>query len=260
ICGGQAGPLDDQVVALPERPPVQMRIARCRKVLGVEVSDEEIASIFNRLGLTHERDAETFVVTPPSYRFDIQIEEDLIEEVARVYGFERIPDLPPLARANMRAIPETVRSEHSLRHMVAAFDYQEVVNFSFVEEDWERNLSGNADPIRLLNPIASHMSVMRSSLIAGLLDRVQYNFNRKQSRIRLFELGRVFMRDTRVSDGPLEVAGVHQPLRLAGIAFGPALPEQWSVPARTVDFFDVKADVEALAAMPGRLRFESAQH
>ncbi len=260
VCGGQAGPLDDQVLALPERKPVRMRVDRCRKVLGINVSDDEIASIFARLGLVCVREGDAFLVTPPSYRFDIEIEEDLIEEVARIYGFERIPDVPPLARAAMRAVPEAVRPAHALRHAVAALDYQEVVNFSFVEAEWERNLAGNADPIKLLNPIASQLSVMRSSLMGGLLDNVRYNFNRKQSRVRVFELGRAYRRDPAVADGPLEVAGVSQPLKLAGMAWGTAQPEQWGVAHRLVDFYDVKADVEALAGGSGRLRFTAAEH
>jgi len=260
ICGGQAGPIDDQIVALPERTPVRMRIDRCRKVLGVQIPDEEIAGVFSRLKLEFRRDGDAFVVTPPSFRFDLEIEEDLIEEVARVYGFERIPDVPPVARAAMRSTPESVRPAHALRHAVAALDYQEVVNFSFVQAEWERDLAGNADPIKLLNPIASQLSVMRSSLIGGLLENVRYNANRKQTRVRVFELGRVFRRDSGVADGPLTVAGVHQPLKLAGMAWGPALPEQWGVPVRHVDFYDVKADVEALAGGTGRLRFVAAEY
>src|SRR5690606_23591284 len=180
ICGGQAGPLDDQIVALPERKPVRMRTERCRKVLGVPLSDEEIATVFQRLKLDFQQESDAFVVTPPSFRFDLEIEEDLIEEVARVYGFERIPDVPPVARAAMRAMPESIRPVHALRHAVAAMDYQEVVNFSFVPSDWERDLAGNTNPINLLNPIASQLSVMRSSLIGGLLENVRYNANRKQ--------------------------------------------------------------------------------
>lgn len=259
VCGGRAGPVDDQIIRLPERDPVRMRVSRCRKVLGVDVREDDIASIFSRLSFTFERDGDAFVVTPPSYRFDITIEEDLIEEVARLYGYERIPDLPPLARATMRATPETVRPVHALRNAMAGLGYQEVVNFSFVDGEWEERLS-RAPRIRLLNPIASQMSVMRTTLIGGLLDRVVYNFNRKQTRVRLFELGRAFMRDDTVQDGPLEVARVHQPLRIAGIAYGPALPEQWGEPARQVDFFDVKGDVEALVAAPGRLRFMADTH
>ncbi|UYO92239.1 phenylalanine--tRNA ligase subunit beta [Pollutimonas sp. M17] len=252
ICGGQAGPLDDQVVQLPERKSVDMRLDRCHRVLGVPVARQEVEEIFTRLGLSFTVKDDVFTVAPPSYRFDLFIEEDLIEEVARVYGFERIPDLPPRAPAKMRVDPETLRGPHALRARMASLDYQEVINFAFVEEAWERDLAGNADPIRLLNPIASQLAVMRSSLIGGLLANIVHNANRKQSRVRVFELGRVFSRDASVADGPLEVAGVHQPQRLAGAAWGPAQEEQWGTPLRQVDFYDVKKDVEALLGEQAR--------
>ncbi|CCN18729.1 phenylalanyl-tRNA synthetase beta chain [Bordetella bronchiseptica MO211] len=256
ICGGQAGPVDDQCVNLPVREPVRMRLARCHRVLGVAVERAEVAQIFTRLGLPFQEQGDDFVVTPPSYRFDIEIEEDLIEEVARVYGFERIPDVPPVARAKMHAQPEARRGAHAVRRLVAARDYQEVVNYSFVEAAWERDYAGNDNPVRLVNPIASHLSVMRSSLIAGLVAIVRHNANRKQSRVRLFELGRVFHRDPQLADGPLEVAGVRQPLMLAGVAWGGAVEEQWGVPHRQVDFYDVKQDIEALfGARADALRF-----
>ncbi|HLU18722.1 MAG TPA: phenylalanine--tRNA ligase subunit beta [Pusillimonas sp.] len=246
ICGGQAGPVDDQEINLPQRKPVAMRLERCHRVLGVPVEQAEVERIFNSLGLDWSLTDGVFSVVPPSYRFDIEIEEDLIEEVARIYGFERLPDQPPRARANMRIDPESVRGPHALRHAMAAMDYQEVINFSFVQDEWERQYAGNNDPIRLLNPIASQLAVMRSSLIAGLVDNIRHNANRKQSRVRVFELGRVFYRDPSVQAGELSVAGVAQPQRLAGAAWGPAVDEQWGVPVRQVDFFDVKKDVETL--------------
>jgi len=246
ICGGQVGPIDDQVINLPARTPVAMRLSRCRKVLGIDVSRAEVEAIFTRLDMPYILRDDDFIVTPPSYRFDLHIEEDLIEEVARIYGFERIPDLPPVARANMRVQPETLRGSHLLRAGMAALDYQEVINFAFVEEAWELDYAGNADPIRLLNPIASQLAVMRSSLIGGLLANIAYNANRKQSRVRVFEVGRVFARDAAVADGDLAVAGVSQPVRLAGAAWGPAVDEQWGVASRQVDFYDVKKDVENL--------------
>ncbi|MER1968124.1 phenylalanine--tRNA ligase subunit beta [Castellaniella sp. GW247-6E4] len=259
ICGGQAGPIDDQILRLPERAPVRMRLARCRRVLGVPVEGEAVAQVFSRLGFAFVREGEDFVVTPPSARFDLAIEEDLIEEVARIYGFDRIPDLPPLARAKIRTVPETLYGPHAMRAAMAGLDYQEVINFSFVEEAWERDYVGNADPIRLLNPIASQLAVMRSSLIGGLLDNIAHNAKRKQSRVRVFELGRVFSRDPRVADGDLEVAGVAQPIRLAGAAWGPAVPEQWGEAVRPVDFFDVKRDLESLLGARGAgLRCEPA--
>lgn len=263
ICGGKAGPVDDHIVNLPERKPVSMRVARAERVLGIELAPAEIADVFQRLGLSFTReqgaDGEVFVVTPPSYRFDIEIEEDLIEEVARIYGFERIPARPPVAQSEMRPTDEARRSAHALRHATAARDYQEVINFAFVEEKWERDFAGNDNPIRLLNPIASQLAVMRSSLIGGLVDKVRYNLNRKAARVRLFETGRVFLRDANVADGGLTVAGYQQPLRLAGIAYGPALEEQWGVATRAVDFFDVKGDVESLLH-PRSARFEPVAH
>lgn len=261
ICGGQVGPLDDQVISLPERAPVRMRLARCRRVLGVPVERGEVENIFRRLGLSFRVEDDVFVVDPPSYRFDIQIEEDLIEEVARIYGFERIPDLPPRARAYMRAAPETRRGPHELRARMAALDYQEVINFSFVEEAWERDYCGETNPIRLLNPIASQLAVMRTSLIGGLVANIAHNMRHRQSRVRVFELGRVFLRNPEIRDGDLTVAGVEQPSRLAGAAWGPAFEEQWGVPARAVDFYDVKGDLETLlGARADRLQYVAAPH
>lgn len=261
ICGGEAGPLDDQIIALPERAPVRMRLDRCRRILGLPVGRAEVADIFNRLALSHTIEDDVFVVVPPSYRFDIVIEEDLIEEVARIYGFERIPDLPPRARAQMRVTPEVLRGPHELRARMAALDYQEVINFSFVEEAWERDYAGETNPIRLLNPIASQLAVMRTSLIGGLVANIAHNMRHRQNRVRVFELGRVFLRNPSVPAGDLTVAGIEQPNRLAAAAWGPALEEQWGVPARAVDFYDVKADLAALfGASAARLQYVAAVH
>jgi phenylalanyl-tRNA synthetase beta chain len=263
ICGGEPGPTVDNVANLPLRRPVKMRVSRARRIIGVQIASDEMADIFARLGFNCRREGrgadEFFFVTPPSYRFDIEIEEDLIEEVARVYGFERIPANPPLAVANMRAVPEQRRSLHDLRERMAGAGYQEVVSYSFVEDDWEKDFAGNAQPIRLLNPIASQFAVMRSNLIGGLIANVRYNLNRKLDRVRIFEVGRAFLRDTSVLDGDLEVAGVRQPMRIAAAAFGTADEEQWGVVARSVDFFDLKNDVEVLLA-PEQVRVESASH
>jgi phenylalanyl-tRNA synthetase beta chain len=262
ICGGKdtrVGPVDDQVVNLPQRNPVSVRTARAVKVIGVPFSDEQIADIFTRLGLQFTQQPGVFNVTPPSYRFDIEIEEDLIEEIVRVYGFENIPALPPVAPNTMRIAPENTRSLFTIRRQLAGLDYQEVVNFSFVEEAWEADFAGNANLIRLLNPIASQMSVMRSTLLASLVANVRYNLNRKVGRVRLFEAGAVYLRNAQVQDGPLSVAGYEQPKRVAAIAYGPVADEQWDQPTRNVDYFDIKADLEALFA-PKTLRFVKAAH
>jgi phenylalanyl-tRNA synthetase beta chain len=263
ICGGEPGPSVDTLARLPQRQPVKMRVARARKIIGVPIPSSDISDIFTRLDLKFDLEGsggdESFVVVPPSYRFDLGMEEDLIEEVARVYGFERIPANPPQAVAAMLASPERRRTLHDLRERMAASDYQEVINYSFVEEEWEKDFAANTTPIRLLNPIASQLAVMRSSLIGGLVANVRHNLNRKLDRVRVFEVGRAFLRDANIPDGTRDVAGVRQPTRVAAAAFGGADAEQWGVASRHVDFFDVKNDVDILLA-PARAQYEAAAH
>jgi phenylalanyl-tRNA synthetase beta chain len=259
LCGGEPGPTEDLVVRLPERPAVRMRVSRAHKVIGVPVPALEMADAFRRLGLRFEHEQDVFVVQPPSYRFDLQIEEDLIEEVARVHGFERITAHPPRVPAVMLPVPEAHRPLHALRERLAAADYQEVINFSFVEPDWEADLSPERDPVRLLNPIASQLSVMRTTLLGSLISNLRYNHARKVPRIRVFEIGRAFVRDAAAAEGSLAVTGVRQPMRIAAAAYGPALEEQWGIPARSVDLYDMKADLEALAA-PLAIRLEAGEH
>ncbi len=262
VCGTpttRVGPVDDQVVALPQRQPVAMRTERCRKVLGVAISDEQMVDVLQRLGLSCERRAGAVVVTPPPHRFDLAIEEDLIEEVARLWGFERIPAEPPRAPALMRSRDEGRRTPHMLRHHLAAAGYQELVNYSFVEAQWEQDFSGVDQPIRVLNPIASQYGVMRTSLIGSLVAALKYNLNRKAARVRVYELGRVFARDAAAAEGPLAVRGIRQPARLAALAYGPVDDEQWGLPARQADFFDVKGDLEGVLPRDA-LRFEPAAH
>ncbi|MDY7544871.1 phenylalanine--tRNA ligase subunit beta [Glaciimonas sp. CA11.2] len=262
ICGNgdtKVGPVDDQKINLPLRLPVTVRTARAVKVIGVPLTDALIADIFTRLNLTFTQEPGIFSVTPPSYRFDIEIEEDLIEEIVRVYGFENIPALPPVAPNEMFIAPENTRSLFAISHKLAALDYQEVINFSFVEEAWEVDFAANVQPIKLINPIASQMSVMRSSLIASLVANVKYNLNRKVSRVRIFESGTVFLRNVDSQDGALAVAGFDQQKHVAGLAYGPYAEEQWGQVSRVVDFYDVKADLEALFA-PAILRFAKIDH
>jgi len=261
ICGGQAGPIDDQHINLPVRTPVNMRLERCCRILGIAVSQADVEQTFTRLGFSYTVADGVFVVDPPSYRFDIQIEEDLIEEIARIVGFENIPAVPPLAAARMRMDPESTRSAHTIRRQVAGLGYQEVINFSFVESAWEEAMCGQSDPIRLLNPIASQLAVMRSSLLPGLIANIRYNANRKQSRVRVFELGRVFTKDDSIKDGPLTVAGIDQPQYLALAAWGPVHEDQWGESTRAVDYYDVKHDLEILFGVKASsLRFIAEKH
>ena len=200
VCGGDAGPMDDQAVALPERTPVSLRIERASKVIGIPVTQSQCAEVFERLGLAFTQAPGRLTVTPPSWRFDLLIEEDLIEEVIRVIGYPTLPDTPPVAPVTARSCTESRRSAHALRREMAACGYQETINFSFVEERWERELAGNSRPVGVLNPIASQLAVMRSSLIGSLVNVLRYNLARKATRVRVFELGRVFMRDDSVKE------------------------------------------------------------
>lgn len=249
ICGGEAGPITESVAQLPERKPVRLRLERLTAVLGIVLTEAQVARLFDQLGFEYKQAAGVFEITPPSYRFDIRIEEDLIEEVARLHGYDNIPATAPQADLRMLPSPEEKLDRSWLRDALAARDYQEIVTYSFVEESWERDLLGNADPILLKNPIASDMSVMRTGLWGGLLDTLVYNLNRKQERVRLFEIGAAYFRDGQ---------GYKEVTRISALAYGDAAPEQWAQPARDVDFFDMKAEVDMLTQ--GRASYEAAQH
>ncbi|MBV8605404.1 MAG: phenylalanine--tRNA ligase subunit beta [Pelomonas sp.] len=259
VCGGQAGPLDDQIAALPERKPVTLRVARAAKIIGMPLTQAQCAGVLRRLGLAFSEGEGTLTVTPPSWRFDLQIEEDLIEEVIRVLGYPTLPATPPLAPVVAKVASESRRATHALRHLLAGRDYFETINFSFVEARWEHELAGNADPIKLLNPIAAPLAVMRTSLLGSLVQVLRNNLARKAPRVRVFEIGRVFLRDASVVASDTSIAGVAQPMRVAGLAWGPAEQQQWSQRDRAVDFYDVKGDLEALFA-PRQLRFVPAAH
>ena len=259
ICGGEAGPINDQIVNLPQREPVQLRPSRAARVIGMPVTQAQCAGVMQRLGLPFVEAPDSLTVTPPSWRFDLRIEEDLIEEVIRILGYATLPDTPPIAPVTPRVRSEAQHSRHELRHAMAALDYQEAINLSFVEPRWEHELAGNAEPIKVLNPIASQQSVMRSSLLGSLVQVLRFNLARKAPRVRVFELGRVFSRDASATNGERSVAGVAQPLRLGGLAWGLAEEAQWARKERAVDFFDVKGDVELLLA-PHRARFVATSH
>jgi phenylalanyl-tRNA synthetase beta chain len=262
ICGTpdtQVGPIDDQTLNVPAITPVALRVARAVKVIGMPLTQQQCADALRGLGLQVAEGEGTVTVTPPSFRFDLQIEEDLIEEVARMVGYNQLPTTPPLAPITAQVRRETERSPSAVRRAIAALGYQETINYSFVEDSWERDLAGNTSPIRLLNPIASQMNVMRSSLIASLLQVVKFNADRKADRVRVFELGRVFLRNAAVQNTDTTVEGFDQPVRVAGMAWGPVEPLGWQGKARNVDFFDVKADVEKLLA-PRTAEFVVAEH
>jgi phenylalanyl-tRNA synthetase beta chain len=241
ICGGRAGPLTDVVAVthLPRRDPVRVRTARVAKVLGIAMPADAIAMAFERLRFAFVRTGGEFMVTPPSFRFDLAIEEDFIEEAARMYGYDAIPAAPAAHVQHMLPAPEARRPGSALKHALADLDWQEIVTFSFVASGTEAAIDPGARPLRVLNPIAGQYDVMRTTLLPGLIETLQTNLNRKETRVRVFELGRTFRH---------AAAGYAQPVALGGLAFGSAVPEQWGTPTRAVDFFDVKGDLEALVA------------
>ncbi len=259
ICGGEAGPMDDQVTKLADRKAVAMRVVRAAKVIGMPVTEAQCLDAFSRLGLPAQATDGVITVTPPPYRFDLTLEEDLIEEVTRIVGYQNLPTTPPLAPVTARLPPESRRSRFAVRRLLAALGYNETINFSFVEERWERELAGNTDPIRLLNPIASQMGVMRSSLIGSLLQVLRFNLDRRAERVRVFEVGRVFMRDASVETTDTTVRGVRQPMRVAGLAYGDTDGLQWSRKGAGADFYDARGDVEALLS-PQKAQFKPAEH
>jgi phenylalanyl-tRNA synthetase beta chain len=257
ICGGQAGPMTEAVSRghLPQRESVRLRIPRAEKILGIRLGGDVAARLFRGLDFPFTREGDVFTVTPPSHRFDIAIEEDLVEELARLHGYDNIPARLPQGSLAILPQNEQVRTVWRLRRLLAGRDYQEVVNYSFVDATWEQDFCNNRNPVVLANPIASQMGVMRSSLIGGLLANLVSNLNRRLDRVRVFETGRCFLRDGQGD----QIPGFLQPKRIAALAWGPAAPEQWGLASRRADFFDAKADVEALLA-PVRASFERLEH
>ncbi len=254
ICGGNAGPLGDARGELPARAAVRLRPSRVARILGIDVPATTIASCLERLRISFVRDGADFIATPPSWRFDIAIEEDLIEEIARLVGYDAIPAASAAHVQRMLPAPEATITPSSLRRRLIDRDYQEAITFSFVSASDEAALFPDRDaataPIAVLNPIASHLDTMRTTLIGGLLDVLRTNVARKHDRLRIFELGRVFLRDG---------ASIDQPLRIGGLAYGDAAGEQWGEKKRAADFYDIKRDVETLVA-PRTIATERAEH
>ena len=260
ICGTPettCGAIDDQQPNMPKSAPVNLRVARASKILGIPLTQVQCVDALERLGLNVTQGDGVLTVNPPSYRFDLQIEEDLIEEVMRMVGFDNLPHTPPIAPITCKIRPEAKRAPFAMRRSLAGLGYQETINFSFVEESWETGLAGNPNPIKLLNPIASQMSVMRSSLLGSLLQVLKFNQARKQQRVRIFEVGSVFLRDASIPNSDTTVQGFNQPMRVAGLASGGVDGLQWGSKERAVDFYDVKGDIEALLA-PLKPRFTPA--
>ncbi|XOV77897.1 MAG: phenylalanine--tRNA ligase subunit beta [Aestuariibacter sp.] len=259
IVGGECGPVFEAVSEqhIPAGKTVEVRHSRIIKVIGVDIAAEKVDDIFQRLGMVGNRQDDVWKVEVPSYRFDIAIEEDLIEEVARIYGYNNIPNVAPQASLEMPPHQESVLALDRFKDVLVKRDFQEAITYSFVDPKIQNTLFPESNGMVLPHPISSDMSVMRVSLLPGLLQALEYNQNRQQQRVRLFETGLRFVPDNS------EKVGVRQEAMLAGIITGERFEERWCNEKRKVDFFDVKGDVEALLQLTNKsqqIRFETADH
>ena len=256
ISGGDAGPLTDIVDAkhLPSASPISLRRARLERVLGTKIPDEKVVEILSNLQLGVEQTDDGWQVNIPSFRFDLEIEDDLVEEVARIYGYDLIPETTATAELPLRPVTESKIDLELVAASLVARDYQEVITYSFIDADNNLRFTGEDSELVLSNPISSEMSVMRASLWPGMIASASANVARQQERVRFFEIGKSFHGKLKE---PLEV------VRVSGLAIGSALPEQWGGAAQGVDFFDIKSDIEALLQMAGngaQIEFEASSH
>ena len=246
IAGGNAGPVlvAEHLADLPKPVAVMLRRARLKRVLGVDVADAEVARIFTALGMQVESRADGWQITAPSSRFDIEREEDLVEEVARIFGYDNIPTLTPAGALKLAIEPEARINELALREQLAARGYYEAVNLSFVAAELLTRWGFTDRLVPLANPLSADLAVMRPSLLPGLIEALRHNRARQQERVRLFEVARVFG----AGDPPVETPS------LAIVACGSVRAEQWGEASRPLDFHDLKGDLDALIAWGGELQ------
>ena len=256
ISGGNAGPLvvDSHEEHLPERKEIMLRKGRITHLLGLDIDDGEIGRILRSLQMTVSPEEGGWKVLPPSHRFDMEYEVDLIEEIARIHGYDSIPETTLSAASPLETVTESSVDLERVGATLIGRDYQEIVTYSFIDAEANTKFSGVESPLVLSNPISSELSVMRTSLWPGMVAAAAANLSRQQERVRFFEASRSY-------HGTLE--DHYEVVRVAGLATGPGVPEQWGMKSEAVDFFDVKADVEAVLALasdPGELRFKPVEH
>ena len=259
VCGGEAGEIVEQVSAvhLPQAASVTLRRTKLDSLLGHSISSEDVVDILTRLGCTVTESDEAWVITAPSWRFDIAIEQDLIEEVGRVYGYDNIPTKAPIAALNMNPHNESKLAFKRVRDLLVDRGFNEAITYSFVEPSQQKLVVPDVEPLMLPNPISTEMSAMRLSLLTGLLNTVAYNQKRQQTRVRLFESGLRFIPDPQAENG------MRQEMMLAGVITGNLSDEHWSMTTSKVDFFDLKGDVESILALTAKgceYRFVKASH
>lgn len=249
ICGGEAGPVIDVTneATLPKRATITLRRSKLDRLIGHHVADAQVTDILTRLGCEVTEGQDEWKAVAPSWRFDMEIEEDLVEEVARVYGYNNIPDEPVQAGLVMGSHREADLSLKRVKTMLNDKGYQEVITYSFVDPKLQQLIHPGQEALILPSPISSEMSAMRLSLWTGLLGTIVYNQNRQQNRVRIFESGLRFVPDTQAN------LGIRQDLMLAGAISGNRFEEHWDLAKGTVDFYDMKGDLEAILDLTGKL-------
>ncbi len=255
ICGGEAGPVSEAIGNLPEPAEVELKYSSIQNLLGIQMEQDEVKDILGRLGFGFSTEnGESLRVSVPSYRFDVSIEADLIEELARIYGYNNLPQTGGLGNQSLGAKPESQIELGQIRQPLVALGYQEVVTYSFIEPSLAETLFPQQPGVKLQNPISADMAVMRSSILPGLITTLQYNENRQQERIRIFETGLVFEQ---------KATEIEQKAMLAGLVSGTKLPINWSNNKELTNFYDVKGDVEVLLSLglePDRYSFVTAEY
>ncbi|MDO9317611.1 MAG: phenylalanine--tRNA ligase subunit beta [Gammaproteobacteria bacterium] len=255
IVGGQPGPVVENLGNLPDAPVIELRLEKVIRMLGLTIPSSQIQGILTMLGMeVLKHSDELIVVKVPSFRFDISLDVDLIEEIARVYGYNRLPRTRPLTRMSLGDRTETKSGVSGFKDRLIALGYQEVVTYSFVEPGLMQRVNSTPPAIALQNPISSDMSVMRTSLWSGLLNVLKHNVNRQHERVRIFEMGQVFLK---------KGERTNYPAYLSGLIYGSLNPEIWSHTKKQLDFFDIKGDVETLldfSKNQNSFRFVPSQH
>ena len=256
IAGGSAGQIVEETLkeALPTRLPITLRISKIKQVLGFDLDKSQVETMLLALGMQLHSNEQGWTVTAPSYRFDISIEVDLIEELARLYGYDNIPTQKPQFSLELASQAEAI-SVQQIKEAILGLGYQEAITFSFVDPKIQQILAPQVETLNLANPLSSELSAMRTTLWAGLLNAVVYNQNRQQNRVRLFEVGSRFI--------PQKDGSLTQEMMLAGVITGEVLPEAWGNKSAAIDFFDIKGNVESILALTGTsdtVSFKSAQH
>ena len=246
FCGGECSNILDIENELPKREPIKLRTKKVSDIMGVALKDSDIKSVLDKLNLTHSSQAGEFLITPPSFRFDLSIEEDLVEEVIRIYGYDNIPALIPTSQNKMIASANNKKSIHSVKSALVNLGYNEVVTYSFIDKEIEERLHSNLDVIELQNPIASQMNVMRSKLWGSHIEALIYNLNRGQNHIRIFEIAPIYQKIK---------SEFKETLILSGLVYGDAIPEQWGDEKREINFYDIKGDIEIISS--NRLSIEA---